>query len=90
FIPPTRPKSAARFIDSRTVSVNACPMDLDELFSKRPDDPLTILLKQDLDRLSVDELKLRVEALKGEIARAEAKIKSASDHRTSAEALFKR
>ena len=25
-------------------------MDVDELFSKRPDDPLTQLLRQDLDR----------------------------------------
>jgi hypothetical protein len=31
-------------------------MDLDELFPDKPDDPLTLLTKQDLDPLSVDEL----------------------------------
>lgn len=65
-------------------------MDLDELFSKKPDDPLTLLVKQDLDPLSIEELKLRIEALKGEIARVEARIKAASVHRASADALFKR
>lgn len=65
-------------------------MDMDEVFSKRSDDPLVMLLKQDLDRLSVDELKARVEALKGEIARVEAKLSAAVDHRASAESLFKR
>jgi uncharacterized small protein (DUF1192 family) len=65
-------------------------MDMDEVFSKRSDDPLVLLLKQDLDRLSVDELKQRVQALKGEIARVEAKLHAAVDHRASAESLFKR
>lgn len=81
---------SARFIDSRTVSVNACRMDLDEVFSKRPGDPLTLLAKEDLDPLSVEELDLRVEALKREIARVEAKRAGATAHRASAEALFKR
>jgi uncharacterized small protein (DUF1192 family) len=81
---------SARFIDSRTVSVNACRMDLDEVFSKRPGDPLTLLAKEDLDPLSVEELDLRVEALKREIARVEAKRSSASVHRANAESLFKR
>ena len=49
-------------------------MDLDELFARRPDDPLVALLKQDIDRQSVAELEERVEALHGEIARCEAKI----------------
>jgi hypothetical protein len=31
-------------------------MDLDDILPKRGDDPLVQLLKQDLDRLSVDEL----------------------------------
>lgn len=65
-------------------------MDPDELFSKRPDDPLAMLVKEDLDRLSIEELTLRVEALKREIARVEAKIQSATSHRASAEELFKR
>jgi uncharacterized small protein (DUF1192 family) len=64
-------------------------MDLDELFARRPDDPLVALLKQDIDRLSVAELNERVEALHAEIARCEAKINFASSHRNAADALFK-
>lgn len=65
-------------------------MDLDELFAKRPGEPLAMLVKEDLDRLSIEELKLRIEALKGEIARVEARIASATSHRASADELFKR
>jgi uncharacterized small protein (DUF1192 family) len=65
-------------------------MDLDELFAKRPDDPLVALLKQDLDRLSVTELEERVEALTGEIARCESKIDFAKNHRNAADGLFKK
>ena len=65
-------------------------MDLDELFAKRPDDPVVAVLKQDIDRLSVDELKERVEALRIEIARCEAKISFATNHRSAADALFKK
>jgi uncharacterized small protein (DUF1192 family) len=65
-------------------------MDLDELFAKRPDDPLIALLKQDIDRLSVEELEERVAALKGEIGRCEAKIDFAKNHRSAADALFKK
>lgn len=65
-------------------------MDLDELFARRPDDPLVALLKQDIDRLSIEELAERVEALKGEIARCEAKITFASNHRNAADSLFKK
>jgi uncharacterized small protein (DUF1192 family) len=65
-------------------------MDLDELFAKRPDDPLVTLLKQDLDRLSIEELEERVEALRGEISRCEGKINFAKNHRSAADALFKK
>lgn len=65
-------------------------MDLDELFSKKPNDPLTLLVKQDLDPLSVEELTLRIEALRAEIARVEARIGAANAHRASAEALFRK
>jgi uncharacterized small protein (DUF1192 family) len=65
-------------------------MDLDELFAKRPDDPLIALLRQDIDRLSVEELKERVEALKGEILRCEGKIDFANNHRNVADSLFKK
>ncbi len=65
-------------------------MDLDELFARRPDDPLVALLKQDIDRLSIDELRERVEALQVEIARCEAKIDAATTHRNAADALFRK
>ena len=65
-------------------------MDLDELFPSKPDDPLTQLVKQDLDPLSVDELQERIQTLEGEIARVRAKIDAAVNHRASAEALFKK
>lgn len=65
-------------------------MDLDDLSANRPGDPLVALVKQDLDPLSVDELRLRIEALEGEIARVRRKLDGAVTHRSSAEALFKR
>ncbi len=65
-------------------------MDLDELFPSKPDDPLVLLARQDLDPLSVDELHARIAALKAEIARAQARIDFAASHRASAEALFKK
>ncbi len=65
-------------------------MDLDELFPSKPDDPLTLLTKQDLDPLSVEELHARIEVLQSEIARVQAKIDSAVSFRTSADALFKK
>ena len=65
-------------------------MDLDDLYAKTPGDPLTLLVKQDLDPMSVEELTLRIEALEGEIARVKAKIQRSVNHRASADALFKR
>jgi uncharacterized small protein (DUF1192 family) len=65
-------------------------MDLDELFAKRPGDPLVTLTRQDLDPLSVEELQERVEILEAEIARVNQKIEGAVNHRASADALFKR
>ncbi len=49
-------------------------MDLDELFPSKPDDPLLLLGRQDLDPLSLEELDERIAALKAEIARVEAHI----------------
>jgi uncharacterized small protein (DUF1192 family) len=71
-------------------AVNVCPMDMDELFAKRPEDPLALLRKQDLDPLSVEELNLRIEVLQAEIERARARLQAAVNHRASADALFKR
>ena len=65
-------------------------MDLDELFPDKPGDPLTLLVKQDLDPLSVEELHARIAMLEGEIARVKAKIEAAVNHRASADQLFKR
>lgn len=65
-------------------------MDLDDLFPDRPKDPLAELGKQDLDPLSIDELKERIEALKAEIGRVEAHMSRAQTHRSAAEDLFKK
>jgi uncharacterized small protein (DUF1192 family) len=65
-------------------------MDLDELFPGKPDDPLTLLARQDLDPLSVDELHARIVALEAEIARTRAKAEYAVNFRASAEAIFRK
>ena len=65
-------------------------MDLDDLFPSKPGDPLTELVKQDLDPLSQHELAERIEKLKGEIARVEAHIAAVDKHRSAADELFKR
>ena len=62
----------------------------DELFPSKPDDPLVLLGKQDLDPLSQDELEARIAALKAEIARTENHMTTAARHRAAADALFKR
>ena len=65
-------------------------MDEDDFFSRKPQDPLALLTKQDLGPLSQDELAARIEALKGEIARVEAHMQAVSAHRSAAEQLFKK
>ena len=65
-------------------------MDEDDFFSRKPQDPLTLLVKQDLDPLSIDELNARIETLKGEIARVEQHMSNAAHHRSAADELFKR
>jgi uncharacterized small protein (DUF1192 family) len=65
-------------------------MDLDDLFPSKPDDPLVALGRQDLDPMSIEELRARIEALKLEIARVEAHIDRATKHRSAAEELFKK
>ncbi len=77
-------------IDSSDDPVNIPAMEIDDNLPLRANDPLTLLVRQDLDPLSVDELKARIETLKGEIARSEAKITFASSHRNAADALFKK
>jgi uncharacterized small protein (DUF1192 family) len=70
--------------------VNFAPMDLDELFPDKPDDPLKLLTKQDLDPLSVDELQARIAILEGEIARMKAKLENAVNFRSTADELFRK
>jgi uncharacterized small protein (DUF1192 family) len=65
-------------------------MDLDELFAKRPDDPLVALARQDLDPFSVEELKERAEILEAELLRVNQKMQGAVNFRSSADALFKK
>jgi uncharacterized small protein (DUF1192 family) len=65
-------------------------MDLDDLFPSKPGDPLTELAKQDLDPMSIEELRARIEALKAEIERVENHIDRAQTHRSAAEELFKK
>ena len=65
-------------------------MDEDDFFPSKPQDPLTLLTKQDLGPLSVDELQARIGALKGEIARIEAHLADTAKHRSAADELFKK
>jgi len=65
-------------------------MDLDDLIPKKSGDPLADLVRQDLDRLSNDELTERIALLEAEIARCKARMAAAVNHRANAETLFKR
>lgn len=53
-------------------------------------DPLSLIVKQDLDPFSVDELEKRISTLKNEISRCEAKKSFAVSHRASADDLFRK
>ncbi|MEO9635652.1 MAG: DUF1192 domain-containing protein [Parasphingorhabdus sp.] len=64
-------------------------MDEDDNLPRNANDPLALLIKQDIDPLSVDELDQRISLLKSEISRCEAKKSFAVSHRASAENLFK-
>lgn len=65
-------------------------MDIEELFPDKPDDPLTLLTRQDLDPLSVEELHARIAILEAEVARVKAKLEASVNFRASADELFKR
>jgi uncharacterized small protein (DUF1192 family) len=77
-------------IDSKRSPVNTCPMEADDNLPLRQQDPLTLLMRQDLDPLSIAELDERIAGLKSEITRCEAKISAASSHRSVADQLFKK
>ena len=65
-------------------------MDLEDLFPSKPGDPLVELARQDLDPMSIEELRARIESLQGEIARVEAHMQRAEVHRSAAEELFRK
>ncbi len=65
-------------------------MDLDELFPDKPDDPLVLLGKQDLDPLSVEELETRIALLEAEIDRVKARLQFAVQFRSTADELFRK
>lgn len=65
-------------------------MDMDDDLPRSDNDPLSALIKQDLDPYSVDELESRISLLKVEIDRCESKKKFAVSHRASANDLFKK
>lgn len=77
-------------IDSKRPTVKICHMDADDNLPMRRDDPLANLVRQDIDPLSVDELRKRIDTLKAEIGRCEGKIAFANTHRSAADALFKK
>ena len=83
-------KPGLPLVDLRGGKAESRVMDLDELFPDKPDDPLTLLTKQDLDPLSVDELHARIAILEAEVARVKAKLENAVNFRSTADELFKR
>lgn len=52
--------------------------------------PLEAVVREDLDPLSLEQLKERITVLEAEIVRAQADIKRKSTHMSAAEALFKK
>jgi uncharacterized small protein (DUF1192 family) len=64
-------------------------MDADEPLN-RSQDPLALLAREDLDRLSLAELDARIAALEAEAARTRAKRDGATTFRSAAEQLFRR
>jgi uncharacterized small protein (DUF1192 family) len=77
-------------VDKSGRGSESADMDLDELFPDKPDDPLTLVTKQDLDPFSVHELEARIAVLEAEIERVKAKLDSSVNFRASAEQLFKK
>lgn len=84
------PLPAGKLIDLGLVRVNAADMDEDDFFSSRPQDPLSLLVKQDLGPLSADELEARIDMLRKEITRVEQHMADVARHRNAADELFKR
>lgn len=66
-------------------------MDADDFLSRGgPIDALALLIKQDLDPLSISELEARITLLTAEIERVKQKLHATVNHKASAEALFRK
>jgi uncharacterized small protein (DUF1192 family) len=65
-------------------------MEPDDLLPRRQDVALAALAREDLDRLSVEELDARIAALEAEVARTRQKRTSASAFRSAADSLFRK
>ncbi len=77
-------------IDLARQNVNICGMESDDALARTTSDPLTRLVREDLDPLSVDELRERLDILGLEMARVQQKIEGAVTFRAGADSLFKR
>jgi len=77
-------------IDIARPSVNDQRMDFDEILAKNPGDPLAQLARQDLERLSLEELNGRIALLEAEAARSRQQIERATKHRGFADDLFRK
>lgn len=61
----------------------------DDDSTPKPETPLSALIKEDLDPISIDELENRIKTLEEEIERIRAKIGGKKTGLSAAEALFK-
>lgn len=77
-------------IDNGSAPVNATRMDQEEFAPRLKQNALADLQRQDLDPLSVDELKERIALLETEIARTRMRLSRSTGDRASAEALFRK
>ena len=64
-------------------------MEPDDFLNHDRANVLAMLVREDLDPLSIDELTARIALLEQEIGRCRARIDRARDHRSSADALFR-
>ena len=65
-------------------------MDPEDLLPRKVDDPLIQLSRQDLDPLSVEEMRARIELLEAEIARVKNKLDGSLTFRAQADTLFRK
>jgi uncharacterized small protein (DUF1192 family) len=65
-------------------------MTENDLPRPKPSDALTALTREDLGRLSVDEVHARIATLKAEIGRCEARLAESGSVKAAADALFRR